>query len=131
MNTPTLTAPEFKNGLHAAYRNGHEETRPQAKAQVPATLPIVEEDKPLSLSPVLFRHAAKKLMSNRSFQLGAGIVVLLLLGYFIYTATIHESTYDAYTTGHVHIISSRVTGTVIAVRVDDTLPKVACPNYLR
>jgi membrane fusion protein (multidrug efflux system) len=119
MNSPSLTATELKNDLHVAYRNGHEETLPQAKAQVPAILPKVQEEKLLSPPPGPFRQAAKKLVGNHIFQLAAGIVVLLLLGYFIYTATTHESTDDAYTTGHVHIISSRVTGTVIAVRVDD------------
>jgi membrane fusion protein (multidrug efflux system) len=47
-------------------------------------------------------------------------VILIVLGtiYFIYTSH-HETTDDAYTTGHIHNISSRVTGTVIAVLVDD------------
>jgi membrane fusion protein (multidrug efflux system) len=46
--------------------------------------------------------------------------ILLVLGtiYFIYTSE-HETTDDAYTTGHIHNISSRVTGTVIGVLVDD------------
>ena len=119
MNAPTLTAPELKNDLHAAYRNGHEEGRPQAKVEVAGALAKVEEEKRLSPPPGPFRQAAKKLVGNRVFQVVAGIVVLLLLGYFIYTATTRESTDDAYTTGHIHNISSRVAGTVIAVRVDD------------
>ena len=46
--------------------------------------------------------------------------ILIALGtiYFIYSSH-HETTDDAYTTGHIHNISSRVTGTVIAVLVDD------------
>ena len=46
--------------------------------------------------------------------------ILIALGtiYYIY-ASHHETTDDAYTTGHIHNISSRVTGTVIAVLVDD------------
>jgi membrane fusion protein (multidrug efflux system) len=46
--------------------------------------------------------------------------ILIVLGtiYFIYSSH-HETTDDAYTTGHIHNISSRVTGTVIAVLVDD------------
>jgi membrane fusion protein, multidrug efflux system len=46
--------------------------------------------------------------------------ILIVVGtiYFIY-ASHHETTDDAYTTGHIHNISSRVTGTVIAVLVDD------------
>jgi membrane fusion protein (multidrug efflux system) len=48
------------------------------------------------------------------------VALLTVLGtlYFIYTSH-HETTDDAYTTGHIHNISSRVTGTVIAVLVDD------------
>ena len=60
----------------------------------------------------------------RDFGLMAGLVVLFLLGCFIYpyfnhAVTTHESTHDAYITGHIHIIPSRLSGTVIAVRVDD------------
>jgi len=65
------------------------------------------------------RQKMLNLMRNRIFQVVAGIIVLLLLSHFIYTASTHESTDDAYTTGHIHNISSRVSGTVIAVRVDD------------
>jgi membrane fusion protein, multidrug efflux system len=47
-------------------------------------------------------------------------LILIALGtiYYIY-ASHHATTDDAYTTGHIHNISSRVTGTVIAVLVDD------------
>jgi membrane fusion protein (multidrug efflux system) len=47
-------------------------------------------------------------------------LILIALGtiYYIY-ASHHATTDDAYTTGHIHGISSRVTGTVIAVLVDD------------
>jgi membrane fusion protein (multidrug efflux system) len=47
-------------------------------------------------------------------------LILIALGtvYYIY-ACHHATTDDAYTTGHIHNISSRVTGTVIAVLVDD------------
>jgi membrane fusion protein (multidrug efflux system) len=48
----------------------------------------------------------------------AAILIVLGTIYFIY-ASHHETTDDAYTTGHIHNISSRVTGTVIAVLVDD------------
>jgi membrane fusion protein (multidrug efflux system) len=53
---------------------------------------------------------------------GLVVIALLLIGlgtvYYIY-ASHHATTDDAYTTGHIHNISSRVTGTVIAVLVDD------------
>src|ERR1700677_1493592 len=56
-------------------------------------------------------------------KLAAGITGgVLLIGavaaYLVY-ASYHETTDDAYTTGHVHNISSRVAGTVIEVTVDD------------
>jgi len=56
-------------------------------------------------------------------KLGLGIVAGLLLAsavtaYLIY-ASYHETTDDAYTTGHVHNISSRVADTVVEVAVDD------------
>ncbi len=60
---------------------------------------------------------------SRWHKLILGIVCGVLVagavtGYLIY-ASYHETTDDAYTTGHVHNISSRVAGTVIEVAVDD------------
>ena len=49
---------------------------------------------------------------------GGALLVAAVTGYLIY-ASYHETTDDAYTTGHVHNISSRVAGTVIEVAVDD------------
>lgn len=46
------------------------------------------------------------------------ILIVVVVIYSIY-ASHHASTDDAYTISHVHEISSRVTGTVIAVLVDD------------
>jgi membrane fusion protein (multidrug efflux system) len=47
-------------------------------------------------------------------------VVLIVVGtIYLINANNHATTDDAYTTGHIHNISSRVTGTVIAVLVDD------------
>jgi len=119
MNTPTLIAPEYKEGFQVGFHEGLEQARLQSKDKEPAALPKKEEETPSSPRPGNFRQTMRNLVSNRILQVVAGIVVLLLLGYFIYTATIYESTDDAYTTGHIHNISSRVSGTVIAVRVDD------------
>jgi len=54
------------------------------------------------------------------FGLVAIAIILVVLGtiYLVY-ASHHETTDDAYTTGHLHYISSRVAGTVVAVLVDD------------
>ena len=119
MKTPTLIAPEYKEGFQVGFHEGLEQAHLQSKDKEPVALPKKEEEKPSSPHPGPFRQTMGNLISNRIFQLSAGIIVLLLLGYFIYTATTHESTDDAYTTGHIHNISSRVSGTVIAVRVDD------------
>jgi membrane fusion protein (multidrug efflux system) len=53
--------------------------------------------------------------------LGIGLGLLLAVGVIAYLihASYHETTDDAYTTGHVHDISSRVAGTVVEVAVDD------------
>jgi membrane fusion protein, multidrug efflux system len=55
---------------------------------------------------------------------GLVVIALILIGlgavYYIH-ASHHATTDDAYTTGHIHNISSRVTGTVIAVLVDDNV----------
>jgi membrane fusion protein (multidrug efflux system) len=48
-----------------------------------------------------------------------GAVSLIGLAVYLYIAAWHETTDDAYTTGNVHNISSRVAGTVIEVDVDD------------
>ena len=47
-------------------------------------------------------------------------LALIVVGtIYLIDANNHATTDDAYTTGHIHNISSRVTGTVIAVLVDD------------
>jgi membrane fusion protein, multidrug efflux system len=61
---------------------------------------------------------------SHKIGLGAAVALIVLAGltaYLIYAAH-HETTDDAYTTGHVHDISSRVAGTVIEVAVDDNEP---------
>ncbi len=49
----------------------------------------------------------------------AGLVVLAGATAYLIHASYHETTDDAYTTGNVHDISSRVAGTVIEVDVND------------
>ncbi len=50
--------------------------------------------------------------------IASGAALIGLAAYLVY-ASYHETTDDAYTTGHVHSISTRVAGTVIDVTVDD------------
>jgi membrane fusion protein (multidrug efflux system) len=49
----------------------------------------------------------------------AGLVAAIGVGAYLIHASYYQSTDDAYTTGHVHAISTRVAGTVIEVAVDD------------
>ncbi len=119
MNTPTLAAPDFNAGSQVGFREGDEQAHLPSKRKDPAVFPKKDRFKFSLPIPSTFRQTMRNLMGNRLFQVVAGIVVLLALSHFIYTATTHESTDDAYTTGHIHNISSRVAGTVIAVRVDD------------
>jgi len=51
--------------------------------------------------------------------LTAGILLAAALTLYLLHASYHETTDDAYTTGNVHNISSRVAGTVISVAVED------------
>jgi len=121
MTTPNPNAPEFQEGYKAGFHEGFEEAGKQA-AQKQAGEKKKEEkdgDKEKTSKPDGFTDKIGRLFSNRIFQVVAGIVVVVLLVIFLYQASIHESTDDAYTAGHIHMVASRVTGTVLEVRVDD------------
>jgi membrane fusion protein (multidrug efflux system) len=47
------------------------------------------------------------------------VIVLIVAGFYIAYAMAHETTDDAYTTGFIHQISSRVTGNVTELLVED------------
>jgi membrane fusion protein (multidrug efflux system) len=49
----------------------------------------------------------------------AGIVALVVVLFYAYDSYTHEETDDAYVTGHLHQISSRINGVVTKVLVDD------------
>jgi len=49
----------------------------------------------------------------------AGILALIIVLFYAYDAYTHEETDDAYVTGHLHSISSRINGVVTKVLVDD------------
>jgi membrane fusion protein (multidrug efflux system) len=61
------------------------------------------------------------LTKSRKITLGitGGVLLIAAVTAYLIHASYHETTDDAYTTGHVHNISSRVAGTVIEVAVDD------------
>jgi len=120
MTTPNPSAPEFREGYKAGFHEGLEEAHKQEKEKHDDEQKKEEEKKEKEKAPKSeFKDKVGRLLRNRVFQVVAAIVVVLLLAVFLYEASIHESTDDAYTAGHIHNIASRVTGTVLEVRVDD------------
>ena len=67
--------------------------------------------------------AASNPFGKKFTLIGLGLAIAVLGGTIGYRwwayATTHESTNDAYVTGYIHPISSRIAGTVIQVAVDD------------
>jgi membrane fusion protein (multidrug efflux system) len=51
--------------------------------------------------------------------IAAGIIAAIVVAYYAYDSFTHEETDDAYVTGHLHDVSSRITGVVTNVLVDD------------
>ena len=49
----------------------------------------------------------------------AGIIAAIGVSFYVYDAFTHEETDDAYVTGHLHDVATRINGTVTDVRVDD------------
>lgn len=120
MTTPNPSAPEFTEGYKAGFHEGVEQTREEfKKTPEEAKKNAQQAEKPEEKKPSPIRQKIGALFHNRTFQITVAVVALLVIGYFLYEATIHESTDDAYTTGHVHDIAARVTGTVLKVNVDD------------
>ena len=70
---------------------------------------------------------------RRFLLIGAVIAVLAIffgIRYWMYAST-HEDTDDAYVTGYTHQISSRITGTVEQVLVDDNWHVTAGQSLLK
>jgi membrane fusion protein (multidrug efflux system) len=86
----------------------------------PVNREVGREPEPVSVSP------AKKKPSlidtaKKHQKILVPVAALLVLGlcYWMYTLFTTETTDDAYVTNHVHVISSRVNGAVVAVLVND------------
>ena len=65
-----------------------------------------------SLHPLIERYKKPALIV-------AGVAALIVVLFYTYDAFTHEETDDAYVTGHLHDISSRINGVVTKVLVDD------------
>jgi membrane fusion protein (multidrug efflux system) len=117
MTAPNPNAPDFQEGYKAGFHEGLEEARKQAQAKKPDAPGKDAKKEEKESSPA--QQKLKGFIHDRTAQIVAAIVVVCVIGYFIYQAMRHETTDDAYTAGHIHNISSRVTGTVLEVKVDD------------
>jgi membrane fusion protein (multidrug efflux system) len=87
---------------------------PPAPAAPPETNP-----KPLPSSEQDFRS---RRTNSSAFRIGAvvAVVVLLIVGFFVYRyVSSYESTDDAQVDGHVNSVSTRITGHVLKLNVDD------------
>ncbi len=118
MTTPNPNATDFKEGYKTGFHEGLEEARNQTK-QKDASPKDNGKEKEEKDEPSPIRKKIAALVANRTFQIIAAVVVILVVSWIIHDSLIHESTDDAYTTGHIHNVASRVTGTVLAVKVDD------------
>jgi membrane fusion protein (multidrug efflux system) len=116
MTTPNANASEFTEGYKAGFHEGVEQAREELQKKQEPKKPEEKKEEEKKPEP---KHGFAALIHNRLVQVIAGVVVLLVIGYFIFESFTHEETDDAYTAGHVHTISARVTGTVLKVLVDD------------
>ena len=95
---------------HSAQVPPAEVSRPDAGPTMP--LPATEKD----------FHTRPPRAQSSIFRIGLaiGVVVLLVVGIFVYRyVTSYESTDDAQVDGHVNSISARISGHVIKLNVDD------------
>ena len=59
------------------------------------------------------------LQYKRLGLIAAGVIAAIFLAFYIFDALTHEQTDDAYVTGHLHAISSRINAVVTEVKVND------------
>jgi membrane fusion protein, multidrug efflux system len=86
----------------------------------PAAEPVLDViDSP---APVRKPHHAARAIWQRFRKpvlLVGGIIVTIVVAYYLYDALTHEETDDAYVTGHLHDVSARIAESVTNVYVDD------------
>ena len=83
--------------------------------------PETPEHRPLPSTERDFRiHPSRRQSPAFKIGLGLGIVILLIIGFFVYRyISSYESTDDAQVDGHINSISARITGHVIKLNVQD------------
>jgi membrane fusion protein (multidrug efflux system) len=91
-----------------------EEAKPDVKpAPIPAPAPAVTATDPADAPTSLFARYKKPVF------IAAGLVAAVVIAYYVYDSYTHEETDDAYVTGHLHEVSSRLNEVVTGVFVDD------------
>src|SRR6202044_420934 len=89
-------------------------TPPQTNAPEPAAKPLPSTERDL--------HTRPSRTNTAGFRIGlaVGAIVLLIVGLFVYRyVTSYESTDDAQVDGHINSVSTRITGHVTKLNVDD------------
>jgi membrane fusion protein (multidrug efflux system) len=79
---------------------------------VSSPAPVVEPAPKKKLHPLIDRYKKPALII-------AGIIALIAVSFYAYDSYTHEETDDAYVTGHLHDVSSRINGVVTEVLVAD------------
>ncbi len=82
------------------------------------TIPKTTEPTEVSSSP---GSKPKPFLKQIAMATG-GLIAIALIAIYLYYSSYHQTTDDAFTTGHVHSISTRISGTVTEVDVDDNEP---------
>ena len=80
------------------------------KPSRPASSPVPALKK--KLHPLIDRYKKPALIV-------AGVIALIIVLFYAYDACTHEETDDAYVTGHLHNVSTRINGVITDVLVDD------------
>lgn len=101
MSTATASKPESNAAQPAAPR--------PASASTPVSDPKPAPAKP----PTFFQHY------KRPALIVAGVIAATVLAFYLHDAYTHEETDDAYVTGHLHNVSSRINAVVTDVLVND------------
>jgi membrane fusion protein (multidrug efflux system) len=86
------------------------EKKPTRAANSPAPAPAPAAKK--KMHPLIERY-------KKPAMIVAGIIALIAIVFYAFDAYTHEETDDAYVTGHLHDIATRINGVVTKVLVDD------------
>lgn len=78
----------------------------------PAAAPAVAPAPKKKLHPLIERF-------KKPAMIVAGVIAAVVVLYYAYDAYTHEETDDAYVTGHLHDVATRINGVVTKVLVDD------------